>query len=116
MSGRGERSASRGVKCQAGWHTKGQAHGKQGDLQSAFLQDGGVSLSCQHGIIKPKLYAAICTSAPGGGMPRSAPAQPCSQRRGHPGSGASLLRGSPVLTPWDWAGREGGASLLFMRK
>ena len=41
MSGRGDRGASREVKCQAGWYTKGQAQGKQRDLQIAFLQDNG---------------------------------------------------------------------------
>jgi len=50
MSGRGDRGASTEVKCQAGWHTKGQAQGKQGDLHAAFLQENGVSLSCQHGL------------------------------------------------------------------
>lgn len=64
MSGRGDRGASRKVKCQAGWHVKGQAQGKQGDLQIAFPQDDGVSLCRQHGVIKLKLYAGKCTSAP----------------------------------------------------
>lgn len=102
MSGRGDRGASRGVKCQAGWHMKGQS---QGDLQTAFVQDDGVSLSCQHGVIKPKLCAAKCTYAPrdrtAGCRAQLLPSHPVGAvavlARGCPSAGAALC--SPSKHP-----------------